>query len=85
MSNINAAMILPQALNIQPTVALTRDQVEALLDLVENKTSCMDVIDREDARQMNLLTGAKEALQQAFPPRPKRFMAKPYVRQTQAA
>jgi hypothetical protein len=40
---------------------LTKPTVETLIDLVENKLSCMDVWDREDRRQALLL---KRALQE---------------------
>ena len=41
---------------------LTRRSVEALLDLVEIKLSCMQVMDREDAREVAILEQARREL-----------------------
>ncbi|MGQ0663581.1 MAG: hypothetical protein ACT4P2_08335 [Pseudomonadota bacterium] len=43
-------------------MSLTRRSIETLLDLVENKLSCMQVIDREDARELATLENARREL-----------------------
>ena len=43
---------------------MTRRSIEALLDLVEIKMSCMQVMDREDARELAILEGCKRELTQ---------------------
>ncbi|HJS32853.1 MAG TPA: hypothetical protein VJ924_12735 [Alphaproteobacteria bacterium] len=44
-------------------MALNRRSIEMLLDLVDNKLTSMQVIDREDAREMALLEAAKRELE----------------------
>ncbi len=44
-------------------MALHRRSIEMLLDLVDNKLTSMQVIDREDAREMALLEAAKRELE----------------------
>jgi DNA replicative helicase MCM subunit Mcm2 (Cdc46/Mcm family) len=41
---------------------LTRRSVEALIDLVEIKLSCMQVMDRDDAREVAILEQARREL-----------------------
>lgn len=41
---------------------LTKKSIEALLDLIEIKLSCIQVIDREDAREVKTLQMAREEL-----------------------
>jgi hypothetical protein len=43
-------------------MVLSRRSLETLLDLVEVKLSCMQVLDREDARELELLEGCKREL-----------------------
>jgi len=43
---------------------MTRRSIEALLDLVEIKISAMQVMDREDARELAILEAAKRELTQ---------------------
>ena len=43
-------------------MVLSRRSLETLLDLVEVKLSCMQVLDREDARELDLLEGCKREL-----------------------
>jgi hypothetical protein len=43
-------------------MVLSRRSLETLLDLVEVKLSCMQVLDREDARELELLEGCKRDL-----------------------
>jgi hypothetical protein len=40
----------------------SKHTIETLLDLVEVKLSCMQVLDREDAREMEKLEGARRDL-----------------------
>lgn len=42
--------------------SLSRRSVQSILDLVENKLSCMQVIDREDAREFAVLEQARREL-----------------------
>ncbi len=41
---------------------LSRKSIEVLLDLVELKISCIQVLDREDARELALMEQAKQEL-----------------------
>ena len=41
---------------------LSRKSIEALLDLVEIKLSCIEISDREDAREVKILQRAKQEL-----------------------
>jgi hypothetical protein len=43
-------------------MSLSRRSVQSILDLVENKLSCMQVIDREDAREFAVLEQARREL-----------------------
>jgi len=43
-------------------MSLSRRSVHTLLDLVENKLSCMQVFDREDARELAILEHARREL-----------------------
>ena len=43
-------------------MVLSRRSLETLLDLVEVKLSCMQVLDREDQREFELLEGCKREL-----------------------
>lgn len=44
------------------TGQLTNPAVQVLMDLLENKLSCMDVYDREDARELRTLERARAEL-----------------------
>lgn len=41
---------------------LSRQAVEMLIDLVDNKLTCMEVFDRDDAREQNLLQHTMDEL-----------------------
>ncbi|HEX6978074.1 MAG TPA: hypothetical protein VF342_02130 [Alphaproteobacteria bacterium] len=43
-------------------MVLSRRSIDTLLDLVENKLSCMEVFDREDARELAILEHARREL-----------------------
>jgi hypothetical protein len=43
-------------------MSLSKRSVHTLLDLVENKLSCMQVFDREDARELAILEHARREL-----------------------
>jgi hypothetical protein len=43
-------------------MSLSRRSIHTLLDLVENKMSCMQVFDREDARELAILEHARREL-----------------------
>ena len=43
-------------------MSLSRRSIHTLLDLVENKLSCMQVFDREDARELAILEHARREL-----------------------
>lgn len=43
-------------------MALSKNSIEALLDLIEIKLSCIQVIDREDAREVKTLQTARNEL-----------------------
>ncbi len=43
-------------------MSMSRRSVETLIDLVEVKLSCMQVLDREDARELALLESCKRDL-----------------------
>jgi hypothetical protein len=43
-------------------MSLSKRSIATLLDLVEIKLSCIEVMDREDAREMAALEGAKREL-----------------------
>ncbi|MBI3707159.1 MAG: hypothetical protein HY246_05710 [Proteobacteria bacterium] len=44
------------------TTPLSRRSIQTLLDLVENKLTAMEVVDREDARVLSILEYAREEL-----------------------
>jgi hypothetical protein len=46
---------------------LSKRVIETLIDLVENKLSCIEVIDREDARELASLELARRQLQALMP------------------
>jgi hypothetical protein len=50
-------------------MSLSRRSVETLVDLVEIKLSCIEVLDREDARERTCLELARRELQSMLPPR----------------
>lgn len=41
---------------------LSRRSIDMLLDLIENRVACMQVIDREDHRQLAILTQARKEI-----------------------
>jgi hypothetical protein len=41
---------------------LTREQSEAIVALIDNKTTSMTVLDKEDRRTMSILDGARKGL-----------------------
>ncbi len=43
-------------------MSLSRRSIQTLMDLVENKLSCMQVVDREDARELAILESARREL-----------------------
>lgn len=43
-------------------MSLTRRSIETLLDLVEIKLSCMEILDREDQREQTFLERCREEL-----------------------
>ena len=43
-------------------MSLSRRSIHTLLDLIENKMSCMQVFDREDARELAILEHARREL-----------------------
>jgi hypothetical protein len=43
-------------------MTLSKQSIETLLDLVEIKLGCMEVYDREDARELDLLEGCRREL-----------------------
>ena len=43
-------------------MALSKKTLETLIDLVENKLGCMEVFDREDARELARLEKARREL-----------------------
>jgi hypothetical protein len=45
-------------------MALTRRSIATLLDLVEIKLSCIEVVDREDHRELKTLRACREELLQ---------------------
>ncbi len=44
-------------------MALTGRSLEALMDLVEIKLSCVEIFDREDAREVKVLERCRDELQ----------------------
>ncbi len=45
-------------------MSLSRRSIQTLMDLVENKLSMMQVVDREDARELAILESARRELSQ---------------------
>ena len=43
-------------------MSLSKQSIETLLDLVEIKLGCMEVYDREDARELDSLEGCRREL-----------------------
>lgn len=41
---------------------LSKRSIDMLLDLIENRVACMQVIDREDHRQLAILTQARKEI-----------------------
>ena len=41
---------------------LSRRSIDMMLDLIENRVACMQVIDREDHRQLAILTQARKEI-----------------------
>ncbi len=52
-------------------MSLSKRTLETLIDLVEIKLSCIEVFDREDAREVACLELARRELQALAPPRRK--------------
>lgn len=50
------------AVSLQKTAALSRSTADLLMDLVEIKLGCMEVWDREDARELKALEKARVEL-----------------------
>jgi hypothetical protein len=44
-------------------MTLSKQSIEALLDLVEIKLGCMEVFDREDAKELAVLEACRDELQ----------------------
>ena len=55
-------------------MALTRRTIATLLDLVEIKLSCIEVVDREDQRELKALRACREELRQMLERQPSRVM-----------
>lgn len=45
-------------------MSLSRRSIQTLIDLVENKLSCMQIVDREDSRELSTLESARRELSQ---------------------
>jgi hypothetical protein len=59
---------------MEVAMTLSKESIETLLDLVEIKLGCMEVYDREDARELDSLEGCRReliALKSAGRARPK--------------
>ena len=56
-------------------MALTRRSIATLLDLVEIKLSCIEVVDREDHRELKALRACREELLQMIERHPARGAA----------
>jgi hypothetical protein len=69
-------------------MSLSKRTVETLIDLVEIKLSCMEVFDREDAREQAALELARRELQTLMAPKAKapvvQLHAEPIVQQAVA-
>jgi hypothetical protein len=55
-------------------MALTRRSITTLLDLVEIKLSCIEVVDREDQRELKTLRACREELLQMLDREPTRLL-----------
>ena len=55
-------------------MALTRRSIATLLDLVEIKLSCIEVVDREDHRELKALRACREELRQMLERQPARTL-----------
>jgi hypothetical protein len=55
-------------------MALTRRSISTLLDLVEIKLSCIEVVDREDHREVKTLRACREELLQMLDREPSRLL-----------
>jgi hypothetical protein len=60
-------------------VTLSRPTVETLIDLVEIKLGCMEIYDRDDARELKALEACRDELQvlRASGSLPKKAMVRP--------
>ena len=58
-------------------MALTRRSIATLLDLVEIKLSCIEVVDREDHRELKTLRACRDELMQLLERLPIRPMRQP--------
>jgi hypothetical protein len=58
-------------------MALTRRSIATLLDLVEIKLSCIEVVDREDHRELKTLKACRDELLQLLERLPMRPMRQP--------
>jgi hypothetical protein len=47
---------------LEVAMSLSKQSIETLLDLVEIKLGCMEVYDREDARELDQLEGCRREL-----------------------
>jgi hypothetical protein len=56
-------------------MALSRRSITTLLDLVEIKLSCIEVVDREDHREVKTLRACREELLQMLDREPSRLLA----------
>jgi hypothetical protein len=43
-------------------MSLSRRSIDMLMDLIENRIACMQVVDREDHRQLAILTQARQEI-----------------------
>jgi hypothetical protein len=49
-------------MTMEVAMTLSKQSIETLLDLVEIKLGCMEVYDREDARELDSLEGCRREL-----------------------
>ena len=66
-------------------MALSRRSITTLLDLVEIKLSCIEVVDREDHREVKTLRACREELLQMLDREPSRLLANRALAATQQA
>jgi hypothetical protein len=57
----------PERISVMAT--LTKRSVETLIDLVEIKLSCLQVFDRDDAKELDALEQARQELRDILPER----------------